>query len=671
MTIGNSVLSIGSGCLLLLAVVQLTAACQEDRELTWYHSIEADDTATEQLLADLAEFLPNEGAGEFGLEIQLQADDSCAECFSIDQVDRRGDVLAVKVRGGIPLGAQYGLYQVLEQAGWRFFTPYRDYRPKRIDPVRLQDRLETLQGRRFAPEMSRRGLHLHTLHTTEALFDFWLAGDEGGARRIVDWVVKNRGNYLQWCALDDINDPDRYSEWRRHTAAVIDYAHRRGVGVGLNTQLFSSSSLQNAYLTSDRESLAFLEQLPFDLLNLSFGEFVGQDPQQFVDLLSQMASLIEEVRPGTEVSASVHVGNFDNLRVDYQGENMLYYFLVKFVPSVIPWVHTVMYYDLYEDAGGAYNYDEFSEHRQFLLERLEQQEPVGYFPESAYWISFDNSVPLYLPLYIRSRWLDMWQTRQQGQSPLAEHVLFSSGWEWGYWQHDYLTLRMNYRLADDWRQGITELLEPLGEQGVQFAGTVAELAELQHDYLIEKRLAAYIAGVDFYIEAGRHSGIISQPTRILVDEAAKLEAAEADEFRIQVLAPLDEFADRLEQLFERLPGNEELDSVWLREIRDGLEVDFLRARYVACVYRAVLDADRSVRDQARVFLERAAEVVSRRHADLHYPHPELLVTAGQNPTIYSFGYLKQAHELCLWRRELVKLDNALGFLYQDVPWCIE
>ncbi|HUU03136.1 MAG TPA: hypothetical protein VM425_17010 [Myxococcota bacterium] len=298
-----------------------------------------------------------------------------------------------------------------------------------------------------------------------------------------------------------------------------------------------------------------------------------------------MASLIDELRPGTGVSASVHVGNFDNLRVDYQGENMLYYFLVKFVPAVVPWVHTVMYYDLYEDAGGAYNYDEFTEHRQFLLDRLEKQEPVGYFPESAYWITFDDSVPQYLPLYIRSRWLDLWQTRQQAQSPLTEHILFSTGWEWGYWQNDYLTLRMNYELPDDWRQAIGELLEPLGKQGVQVAGTVVELVELQHEFLIEKRLAAYLAGVDFYIETGKHAGIISQPTRILIDEAAGLDAAEIADFRSQVIDPLDEFADGLEQLFEHLPADEELGSDWLREIRDGLEIDFLRARYVSSVYR--------------------------------------------------------------------------------------
>ena len=36
---------------------------------------------------------------------------------------------------------------------------------------------------------------------------------------------------------------------------------------------------------------------------------------------------------------------------------------------------------------------------EFLFDRLENGLPVAYFPESAYWVAFDNSVPTYLPMY--------------------------------------------------------------------------------------------------------------------------------------------------------------------------------------------------------------------------------------------------------------------------------
>ena len=62
---------------------------------------------------------------------------------------------------------------------------------------------------------------------------------------------------------------------------------------------------------------------------------------------------------------------------------------------------------------------------------------VKYHPESAYWISADVDVPLFLPEFLYSRWLDVHnlvsEARQNGLPPLYGHLMFSSGHEWGYW----------------------------------------------------------------------------------------------------------------------------------------------------------------------------------------------------------------------------------------------
>ena len=65
-----------------------------------------------------------------------------------------------------------------------------------------------------------------------------------------------------------------------------------------------------------------------------------------------------------------------------------------------------MYYNLYDDAGGAYHHDTFGEHRAILEDRLEQSEPV-YFSRVGVLGGLDVSVPQYNPVYIRSRWTDM------------------------------------------------------------------------------------------------------------------------------------------------------------------------------------------------------------------------------------------------------------------------
>ncbi|NMB75393.1 MAG: hypothetical protein GYA21_09720 [Myxococcales bacterium] len=632
----------------------------------------AGDLTLEGLRNDIGEFLSLPSDGDFRVEIVLAHADKCAECYRLIPARPDDSGLAIRVEGGGPLGLQYGVYHALELMGWRFFTPYQGFQPERIDPDRLYQQLVEASHEENAPEMALRGLHLHTLHTIEGLFDFWLAQDPERARRVVDWVIQNRGNYLQWVALDDILDGARAAAWKTFNSEVLAYAHRRGVQVGLNTLVFAASSLQHAYLTDSFESLRFLQDLPFDWLNLSFGEFVGEDPQFFVDRLGEVVEWTRQIRPECRLSATVHVGNFDNLRVEYQGQRMQYYFLVQFVPAIVPWIHSVMYYNLYEDAGGAYRHDEFDEHRDFLLGRLRDRQAVGYFPESAYWIAFDNSVPVYLPLYIRSRWLDLAQTRQrasaQGGDLLSQHVLFSSGWEWGYWQTDALTLRMNHHLADDWRDDVRWLFSPL-PNGARLSERVVALAEAQHRYLIERRLAAYFAGVDFWVEAGHYSGIISQPYRILVKEAAGLTGAEKDDFVERVIEPMELFADELDALTGA--AGEAARTRWEQEVEDGIAIDALRARFASSVYRAALERDEDALRHAQSLMEQAREVVRRRHADLAYPEPERLLSPGVNPTIYPFGYLRQADILCLWERELIEARNAIFVSNEAVPWCIE
>jgi len=645
------------------------SSCVEDGQVGYRIEVNAASELTSLAQAAL-EFTELPGEGDFGIRINLKSGADCDDCFLIESVEERGGELEITVSGGVPLGVQYGLYHALEQVGFRFFSPYAQYSPQKIDPARVREKLTAKAGKTHQPEMKRRGLHLHTLHPIESLFDFWLAEDAGNARRVIDWLIKQRGNFIQWVALNDIEQTERFDRWKTLTKNIIDYAHSRGVAVGLNTEVFASSSLQNALITDDEESLAFLKELPFDLINLSFGEFIGEDAQVFVDTLANTAGLIKAARPQCEVSGTVHVGNFENLRLEYQGEKLLYYFLVKYVPQVTPWVHTVMYYNLYEDAGGAYNHQQFDEHRAFLLERIAAALPAAYFPESAYWCAFDNSVPVYLPLYIRSRWLDMKETsvRTAGTDGLEEHVLFSSGWEWGYWQTDYLTLRMNYELAADWREAIGEMLEPLEKESPGLAALVIELADLQHEYLLQKRLAAYFAGEDFYMEAGHYAGIISQPQRVMVEEVAKLDEKQRAQFREQVITPLANYADQLTGLLQKAPAGH---NSWVAELVDGLEIDLLRARYVHQIYLAVLDGDQEALGRAWGILQKAQAVVRRRHATLFYPAPEKLLQPAANPTIYHFGYLKQADTLCLWQREYIKAERALGLSQDEVPWCID
>ncbi|MFL5321120.1 MAG: hypothetical protein ACJ790_15780, partial [Myxococcaceae bacterium] len=404
------------------------------------------------------------GSGK-GINVAVLFDGACDGCYRVDSKDER-----YVVHGGGALGAQYGLTHVLEAYGFRFLNPYRPHVPEKLNLIS-----EAGLNEDHAPEMTLRGIGPHTLHPIEAYFDIWEPGEENlkGARTILDWVVKNRGNYLQFAGLDNIQrDPAAAAAWADHVKQILDEAHARGMKIGINVELFGASNLQKAFDLIDtaddppdvqaqiESRMKVLLDLPFDVVNLSFGEFSSITPERFIARVNDVYAACQKLRPGVELSATVHVGK--NTTVTYDGKTFIYYFLVKYVdPHIIPWVHSVMFYNLFEDTGGAYESNDFNEHKDYLQERIRANQRVAYFPESAYWVAFDNCVPSYLPLYVRSRWLDLHELKKAG-TPLAEYVEFSSGWEWGYWQQDVAALRMGYSLPDRYEDFAEQFYAPYG-----------------------------------------------------------------------------------------------------------------------------------------------------------------------------------------------------------------
>src|SRR5690606_19845973 len=141
-------------------------------------------------------------------------------------------------------------------------------------------------------------------------------------------TVKHRGNLIQWVALADIlAHPRSFERWQRHTRAIVDTAHARGLKVGMNVLVFGESSLQNAYTLLDgglrdraqqeAQIRARVQQLvrasQIDLLNLSYGEFFGSDPAAFVELTNEAFYAAREIRPGITATTTIHVGNFEDL----------------------------------------------------------------------------------------------------------------------------------------------------------------------------------------------------------------------------------------------------------------------------------------------------------------------------------------------------------------------
>jgi hypothetical protein len=580
----------------------------------------------------------------------------CGECYTLAATDGHYSVV-----GGAPLGVRYGVSALLESFGWRFHHPTDTWLPAELgDP-------DTRTFGEHTPDVDRRGLHLHTLHPIDGLYAYWTGESPERAAAITDWAVRNRANHLQWVGLDDITgSPSRLAEWQADTADIVDHAHAQGLTVGLGIQLFGTSNLQLAFDLVDDPAdvetmraemeprVASIAAIDWDVLNLSFGEFSGVEPADFIEAVDLAADVIYTAAPEVEITATIHVGNYEDLQVEWEGETLQYYFLVKYAdPRITPWVHSVMYYNLVEDAGGAYNHDLFTDHRAFLEEKLAAGEPVGYFPETAYWVAFDDSVPTWLPLYVRSRWEDL-----RAFPELEDHVLFSTGWEWGYWQNDVAALRMSWETPDDWSEQFDWMFAPIDPA---LAETAIAFTEAQHTHLLEGRLAPWLAGRDEIIDLGDRLGIIAAPDRpdydaLLADPAAaaallvKLDAMAAD--FVAVAAPTG-------------------DDRYSEEMADGVRVTTLRARFAAQLVRTVADpaGAPSSLSEAASLLDEARARVQHRHSLLHDDVDGRLTVPGENPSIYQFGYLRWADELCYWDREYAQVSNLVAGTDLDEPGC--
>jgi hypothetical protein len=619
------------------------------------------------------------------IRIGLVADLSCTDCYRIDDAPN-----GYVVHGSAPLGVQYGLAHALELLGFRFFHPERTFVPSAIAKAPLP---AELAGATQEPEMSFRGMQLHTLHPIDPLYDFDVPGDAQleGAKRTIDWLVKNRGNYVQWIAVDDIQTIEgRLEPWIAHNRAILEYAHARGIRAGLVIQIFGQSNLQRAWDIFDDEPPADLEPivrerlgalfpaLDFDVLSLDFGEFFAADPVAFVAAVQTVYDVTQELVPGLEVNAKIHVGNYEDTRITYMGREMLYYFLADETERpIVPWVHSVMYYTLFEDAGLAYLHEEFDEHRVFLFEKLAAGERVAYFPESAYWVAFDNSVPAYMPIYLRARWFDVHEIAARsaaaGHGSLDEHAIFSSGWEWGYWQNDVASLRLGFSIPDRYEALAEEMYAPWGADGAALASAINDLAAVQQRRLVEERLAAYLAGRDVAIDIGEGIGIVSQPTRPSFAAVRMLDAAAQAQFRTSVVEPLLAFADENDAILARIEAIGSSDP-WFVEVRDGVAVTGLRTRYIQSLYSAALEPDAATAEahltRADELFQAARAIVASRHSALHTRLPERLLTRNTNPTLYQYGYLFNADTLCFWGREGTQAKNLVRGTNASVDDCL-
>jgi hypothetical protein len=566
----------------------------------------------------------------------------------------------------------FGAYALLEELGARFFHPKDELVPVLSSP-HVPPGLNVQRATTFAT----RGLQLHTLHPIEYMHTFQEPSDEhlADAKRFIDWLVKTGQNYFQWAELATVD----FASWIPYAQSIVAYAHSRGVRVGAMVQVWGGASLQNNYVLVTNASAwqsqmdAALDKLlvvGWDAVALALGEFISADPQNVIDWLNHAVDHVTTASPSTRVDVQNHVGNYPNLYVQYQGQTVYYYHLPQFAdPRLGQMVHTLSLFDVYRD-WATYKHADFHLQHDYMLAEAPTRR-VGYFPESAYWISADVDVPLFLPEFLQARWNDVHgltaELAQKGLPPLETHLMFSSGHEWNYWLTDYLTAKMLWEPEKPLSYFISHYADAFGSCGADLGSAVSSFTDLQTHYLFDERLLPYVQGENATVDEGYLLGYETHPKRVAFEAVLAMSAGDRSTFVTSVVSELEAFVAAslpIEgAIAARCRGMDAPASSFCAELWDGVEITRLRASQSAALYRSILDRaaggdGKADLARARSFTSLAGKVVARREPHYRFPLHDL-VDAYPNVTAYPFGYLRTAHTLCYWTRQEMQVETLL------------
>ena len=614
-----------------------------------------------------------------GIFSQTEISQMAQESFRIRFANREGQK-TYAICGADARGTRYGLYDLLEIFGFRFLHPEQTYMPTR-KTLLLPEDIDIYES----PSYERRGFHIHTMHPIEATE--YLMRDKPEylkySQRLLDWHVRNKQNYMQFELLRTVD----YDKTLDHFNAFVKYGHDRLMDMGLVVSWVFQQQKAWKILSSTRSEnkeeleagIDFLMQVPWDHINFEMGssEFTKVKDTIQVQWMDNTAAYLREKYPETEASVKIHCSsgqtapNFGDINFN---------FLAQFADTdmgVYP--HTVQYYDLLGPAP-AYDNEDFVWMYEWMLDRIGERK-VYYYPETAYWCSFDIDVPLYLPIYIYNRWKDIALLSDKG---IDGHITFTSGHEWSYWQNDWTVASYTWNASQDWKDAIYEFCEIFGEAGPYLAERIIDLTLEQEQMLIQENLASYIAGQDTWDELGYIAGTTTHPRPLMYKELYQMDADQIHEIQNNLVAKLLEMRNDLYNLMKMVSGKRSeipINSIeWFGELEDSFMTNYFRAAHSyhlwagACqrrLYELGEKEDGEIIaqghfDHAKAFTPRAISLMRLREANYRYPL-NLSIGWERSLTSYDFKYLWQASTGYWYTRyEKQAIDKNFSLLLDNV-----
>ena len=606
--------------------------------------------------ADLLEKTKSESPLIFSLKVNRNINNG----FKVS-VMKTNSYWKIKISGSTQQNIAYGLYSFLQDvAGFRFVHPEQTVIPSGIS-------LKNISYNKY-PNFANRGFHLHTLHPTE-LTEYLHAPWEAEAMEKIGnyfkWLVRNGQNVFQFYLLRSVN----LKKWSEYALEIVKKAHKYGLKVGIMTSfsMIQQNAFQFVTLFKNNhkkqidEKLAILFNSDWDFVTIdtTMGEFL---PDLRITHRQEIQYLINKIEKdySAKVFLSTHVIK-DEKRILHDGDKNV----MSGDTGIL--IHTVMCYALTDDYAPAYENKNF----QFMynkLMRYSRERDVWFWPESSYWVAFDNSVPNLFLSYLTSRWDDIILLKNKG---IAGHLTFSSGWEWGYWLIDWAVARWSW-------SGDATLVKSEEDpsdiflflfRDIRISHLFKKAFDLQMDFLIDEKLLEYMPAAAPFSELPPPFNRGFQPRpELTMKKILNLKRSEA--IRVidnKKLTQLKAFSDKSINISEsidleikNIKSKDFMDLI--DELNNALKVTALRAKFkylllTASAYKSSgnIKGYNAKMVKASSVYQTALKLVKEQKR--YYRYNKYISDRFDSFTSYDFGYLYPVSNLFFWKREMEQLKQ--------------
>jgi hypothetical protein len=506
---------------------------------------------------------------------------------------------AILVECQAEIGCMYGLYRIAADLGVRYLHPEETFYPAAPDAALPSG----YDGSPDLPHFALRGFHEHTQHPlvmSDVLLRPGVDGFRTMASNYLRWLARNRQNVLYFHLLKTV-DMDAWTPWMHDITAEA-----RGLGIGLGAVIGFVDQQQNAFkmirdddldpLTGvrrpDAEQIAsaldrvLASGLSYIGFQIGTSEFTKPPDGAVLGWLDAATNHVTESWPGVRPFAWIHI----TCGLEADSGAPFYHLPLQAPDALGAFVHTTMFYTLTSPAP-VYDCEDFT-HQLDFLDAASENRPLVFFPETAWWLGFDNNVPLVLPITGWSRAHDV----QVELKPYAVegHVTFTSGREWTYWMYDHHLTRLTWDEDTSWEAYLDWLKPVYGPDGDALIAAEVAWTNAQRKWLYDTNplLMFYLAGELPQDEIGAQAGILARRPKLAYRIVRDMDDAAFAAWNTQDLDALRTMMAEHDAILATLPATPNTQGTpqqikLAAELREGLELYVERIKHAVALYEAV------------------------------------------------------------------------------------